>query len=272
MPVDHYENFPVASVLVPRPLRPAVAAIYWFARSADDFADEGNVPPEERLARLDAYRAQLRHLGEARAEADPIFLPLREAVVAHHLPLQPFHDLLDAFSQDVLKGRYADFDEVLDYCRRSANPVGVLMLHLVGAATPQNLRWSDAICSGLQLANFWQDVAVDWRKNRVYLPQDSMARFGVREAQIAEARADAAWESLLSHEVSRARAMLLSGAPLARAVGGRFGFELRLVVQGGLRILEQIDRVRGDVFRHRPMLRGPDWLRMLWRAATRYPR
>lgn len=272
MAVDHYENFPVASVLVPRRVRPAVEAIYGFARTADDFADEGQVPPEERLRRLDGYREALRRLGDGQAATDPLFVRVGAAVRAHGLPLQPFHDLLDAFSQDVLKHRYADFDEVLDYCRRSANPVGRLMLHLFRAATQQNVRWSDAICSGLQLANFWQDVAVDWRKGRVYLPQDSMARFGVSETHVAEARADGNWRALLAFETSRARAMLESGAPLARAVGGRFGFELRLVVEGGLRILERIDRVRGDVFRHRPMLRPPDWLLMLWRAAARYPR
>ena len=272
MAVDHYENFPVASVLVPRRLRPAVAAIYGFARTADDFADEGQVPPEERLRRLDGYRDALRRLADGQPATDPVFVRLGAAVRAHALPLQPFHDLLDAFSQDVVKHRYAGFEELLDYCRRSANPVGLLMLHLFDAATPQNVRWSDAVCSGLQLVNFWQDVAVDWRKDRVYLPQDSMARFGVSEAHIAEARVDDAWRALLAFEVSRARTMLESGAPLARAVGGRFGFELRMVVQGGLRILERIDRVRGDVFRHRPMLRAPDWLLMLWRAAARYPR
>jgi phytoene synthase len=272
MPVDHYENFPVASWLLPGRLRPAVAAIYWFARTADDFADEGEVPPGERLARLGAYREQLRRLAAGEPATDPVFARLGAAVRAHRLPMQPFHDLLDAFCQDVVKHRYANFDEVLGYCRRSANPVGLLMLHLAGAATPRNVGWSDAICSGLQLANFWQDVALDWRKDRVYVPQDSLARFGVGESHIAEGRADDAWRALLAFEVSRARAMLESGAPLARAVGGRFGFELRMVVQGGLRILERIDRVRGDVFRHRPALRASDWLAMLWRAAARYPR
>ena len=272
MSVDHYENFPVASWLVPGRVRPAVAAIYWFARTADDIADEGEVPAEERLARLDRYRDALGHLADGPPATDPVFVPLGAAVREHRLPLEPFYDLLDAFSQDVVKQRYANFDEVLDYCRRSANPVGLLLLHLVGAATPQNVRWSDAICSGLQLVNLWQDVAVDWRKNRVYLPLDSMARFGVGEAHIAGARADDAWRALLAFEVSRARTMLESGAPLARAVGGRFGFELRMIVQGGLRILERIDRVHGDVFRHRPTLRPPDWPLMFWRAAARHPR
>jgi phytoene/squalene synthetase len=146
------------------------------------------------------------------------------------------------------------------------------MLHLFRAATPQNVGWSDAICTGLQLVNFWQDVAVDLRKDRIYLPQDDMARHGVAEAELFAASVGDSFRALMAFQVSRARAMLESGAPLARAVAGRSGFELRLVVQGGLRILERIDRVRGDVFRHRPVLKGPDWLLMLWRAAARYPR
>jgi squalene synthase HpnC len=272
MSVGHYENFPVASVLLPRRLRPAVGAIYAFARSADDFADEGDLAPAERLARLDAYRERLRRIAAGQPAADPLFERLAGAIGAHTLPLQPFHDLLDAFSQDVTKGRYADFREVLDYCRRSANPVGLLMLHLFGAASPQNVRLSDAICTGLQLVNFWQDVAVDLAKDRIYLPRDEMASHGVTEADLRGAHSDAPFRALMAFQVARARALLESGAPLARAVAGRSGFELRLVVQGGLRILERIDRVRGDVFRHRPVLRGPDWLLMLWRAAARYPR
>jgi squalene synthase HpnC len=272
MSVGHYENFPVASVLLPRALRPAVAAIYGFARTADDFADEGELPAAERLARLDAYREALRGIAAGRPAADPLFERLAHAIDEHRLPLQPFHDLLDAFSQDVVKSRYKDFDEVLEYCRRSANPVGQLMLHLFRAATPQNIGWSDAICTGLQLANFWQDVAIDLRKDRIYLPGDDMARHGVTEAGLREARADSSFRELMAFEVARARGLLESGAPLSRAVAGRSGFELRLVVQGGLRILERIDRVRGDVFRRRPVLGAFDWLVMLWRAAARGPK
>lgn len=272
MSVDHYENFPVASILLPRRLRPAVEAIYAFARSADDFADEGDLAPAERLARLAGYRASLLRLARGEAAPDPLFARLARAVREHRLPLQAFHDLLDAFSQDVVKQRYESFEEVLDYCRRSANPVGRLMLHLFGAATERNLRWSDAICTALQLTNFWQDLAVDLRKNQVYLPRDEMSRHGVTEADLFDGRADEPFRALMAFQVSRTRALLSSGAPLARAVAGRSGLELRAVVQGGLRILERIDRVRGDVFRHRPVLRGPDWVVVLWRAAARYPR
>jgi squalene synthase HpnC len=240
MSVDHYENFPVASVLMPARLRRPVTVIYAYARSADDIADEGDAPAAERLA------ATIREW---------------------RLPLQPFRDLLDAFSQDVVKTRYADFADVIDYCRRSADPVGRLLLHLYGQATPENLRHSDAICSALQLINFWQDVAIDWRKDRVYLPQDDLARFNVSEAQIASGIVDDAWRTLMAFQVDRARAMLNSGAPLTRALPGRIGWELRMIVQGGLRILEKIDRVRGDVFRHRPVLGPLDWPLMLGRAA-----
>ena len=267
MSVGHYENFPIASVLLPRRLRPAVRVIYRFARTADDFADEGDLPAPQRLARLDAYRAELDRIASGRRSDLPLFVELADTIGRHGLPVAPFRDLLDAFSQDVVKTRYGTFDEVLDYCRRSANPVGLLMLHLFGAASPRHVQRSDAICTALQLVNFWQDIALDWRKGRVYLPQDEMARFGVTDDQVGGARADEGWQRLMAFQTSRTRAMLESGAPLARALPGRIGWELRMVAQGGLRILERIDRARGDVFRQRPVLRAPDWLLMLWRAA-----
>lgn len=267
MPIGHYENFPVASWLLPARLRPPVAAIYAFARSADDFADEGDASDAQRLAQLDGYRLELRRLEAGVHPEQPLFRTLGDVLDAYRLPIRPFYDLLDAFSQDIVKKRYADFAELLDYCRRSANPVGLLMLHLHDAATPANVAHSDAICSGLQLVNFWQDVAVDWRKGRIYIPADERARFQVSEAHIAEARVDSAWRDLMGFQVSRTRAMLLSGAPLARALPGRIGWELRLVLQGGLRILEKIERTGGEVFGHRPVLRRRDWPLMLARAA-----
>ena len=277
MPVEHYENFPVASLLLPARLREPVEAIYAFARSADDVADEGDAPPIARLARLHDYQLALEACAHGHPVHDPSLAPLFErlgrAIAAHGLPLQPFRDLLDAFMQDVGKTRYRDFDELRDYCRRSADPVGRLMLHLYDAATAENLKRSDAICTSLQLINFWQDVAVDWRKRRIYLPQDDMARFGVDEATLdgmarTVAPVTANWQALLAFEVQRARAMMLDGAPLARALPGRIGWELRLVVLGGLRILERIEAVGYDVFRHRPTLGRNDWLRLAWRALT----
>ncbi|NMG27871.1 squalene synthase HpnC [Aromatoleum evansii] len=275
MPVDHYENFPVASLLLPARLREPVEAIYAFARSADDIADEGDATPVARLARLNDYRIELNAIDTGQPPRDaslaPIFARLARNIRAHRLPLQYFRDLLDAFSQDVGKTRYADFAELLDYCRRSANPVGRLLLHLYDAATPDNLRRSDLICTSLQLINFWQDVAIDWRKRRIYLPQADMARFGVSEDHIDSTRCDDAWRALMDFEVQRARAMMVEGAPLARQLPGRIGWELRLMVQGGLRILERIEKANYDVFRHRPTLTRSDWPRLAWRA-VHYPR
>ncbi|HSY27649.1 MAG TPA: squalene synthase HpnC, partial [Burkholderiaceae bacterium] len=170
MSIDHYENFPVASILLPARLRPAVEAIYRFARNADDLADEGDASDEQRLAALSAYERALQRIEDGQTAESPLFDTLGKVIKDYALPLQPFRDLLSAFKQDVVTKRYASFTELLDYCRRSANPVGTLMLHLYGAATPDNLRDSDAICSALQLINFWQDAAVDWQKARIYLP------------------------------------------------------------------------------------------------------
>ena len=266
MSVGHYENFPVASVLLPARLRHPVSVIYRFARSADDFADEGDLPPQQRLALLEGYRAELRRLAAGEPPSTPVFRQVREIIVAYELPFGPFHDLLDAFSQDVVKSRYASFDELMHYCRRSADPVGRLMLYLYGEAREENLSASDAICSALQLINFWQDVEIDFRKDRIYLPQEEMARFGVTEAQIAAQDTGSGWEALMRFQIDRARALLQSGAPLAKRLPGRIGLEIRMIVQGGLRILEKLERIRGDVFRHRPELRPPDWPLMLGRA------
>jgi len=265
---SHYENFPVASVLLPTRLREPVAAIYAFARSADDFADEGDLPPAERLAQLDAYRRELDAIAAGTPTAHPIFLRLRPVVTAHALPLQLFHDLLDAFSQDVVKTRYADYAELLDYCRRSADPVGRLLLHLFGAATPENLRQSDAVCSALQLINHWQDVGLDATKPvpRIYLPQDEMARFDVTDDSVCRRVASADFLRLMRSQVDRARALMLEGAPLGRQLPGRIGLEIRAIVAGGLRILEKIEAVGYDVFNRRPVLGTFDWPRVMWRA------
>jgi squalene synthase HpnC len=266
MPVDHYENFPVASFLLPKRLVPAVEAIYAFARSADDIADEGDATPQQRLAALEHYEDELAAIGRAEKRDDPMFAKLAAVVVQYRLPLQPFYDLLSAFKQDVVVKRYADFDALLDYCRRSANPVGMLMLKLYGAARSVNVRDSDAICSALQLINFLQDVSIDREKDRIYIPGDDLVRFGVDPAQLAAWHADANWRALMKFEVDRARALMLSGAPLALRLPGRIGWELRLVVQGGLRILEAIERVEYDVFTRRPKLGAADWLVLGWRA------
>jgi phytoene synthase len=270
MPVDHYENFPVASLLLPARLRPPVEAIYAFARSADDIADEGDAAPAERLAQLDAYRGALDAISggtlPTAAALVPLFTRLADAIQQHHLPLAPFYDLLDAFSQDVVKTRYADFAELSHYCARSANPIGRLMLELYGAATNINLLRSNAICSSLQLINFCQDIAIDWHKNRVYLPQNDLDHFAVTLDDIAAGRTSPQWRKLLAFQVERARAMMLKGAPLALELRGRIGWEMRLIVEGGLRILSRIEAADFDVFNHRPHLGKADWLAIGWRA------
>ena len=272
MSVGHYENFPVASSLVPARLRPAVVAIYRFARAADDLADEGDAAPGERVAALDGFDRELDRIERGESSAAPPFPELATAIREHGLPLAPFHDLVSAFRQDVTVTRYANIGEVLDYCRRSANPVGRLLLALYRAQTPANIEASDAICTGLQMTNFWQDIAIDWKKNRVYLPQDDLRRFGVSEDHIAQARVDAAWRALLAFEVARARGLLESGRPLTRALPWRIGLELSAIISGGLRILDRIDGVGGDVFAHRPVLATFDWLAVAWRALVPAPR
>ncbi len=267
MSVDHYENFPVASVLLPKRLRKPVAAIYHFARVADDIADEGDLPDEERLHQLDDFRDELMHIVADETPLLPLFQNLASEIKAHALPMQPFHDLLDAFSQDVVKKRYANFDELLDYCRRSANPVGNLLLHLYEEATPVNLAYSDSICTSLQLINFWQDVAKDYAIARIYLPQDDMARFGVSEDQIAQGISDDAWHALMKFQADRARTLILQGKPLGSILTGRIGLEMRMIIAGGLRILDKLEAADYDVFSKRPILRPFDWVIMLAKSA-----
>ncbi|MBI5861201.1 MAG: squalene synthase HpnC [Rhodocyclales bacterium] len=267
--ISHYENFPVASFLLPAHLRGPVAAIYAFARSADDFADEGNLAADERLALLNGYREELDRLAHDEPTRHPLFLRLRPVIACHALPLQLFHDLLDAFAQDVAHDRYANFDELMDYCRRSANPVGRLLLHLFAAATPENLKDSDAICSALQLINHWQDVGIDAGKGprgRIYLPADDMANFGVSAESILRRSTSAEFCALMHFEVERARALMHSGAPLGRRLPGRIGMEIRAIIAGGLRILEKIEAVDYDVFNRRPTLKATDWPRLGLRA------
>lgn len=262
----HYENFPVASILLPWRLRRAVQAVYRFARSADDLADEGDATPEARVAALALYRRQIEAIAAGETPNDPVFGPLAVAIRRHALPIQAFYDLLDAFSQDCVKTRYADFGEVMQYCRRSANPVGQLMLTLFGDRDPRHQAWSDGICSALQLINMLQDVAIDWQKGRVYLPQDEMRRAGVTEGQIAAGQVDFLWQQFMRAQIERARRMLHAGSPLGVALKGRIGLEMRLILLGGERILDKLDASRGDCFKARPTLTPRDWPKIFWRA------
>ena len=272
-PVTHYENFPVASLLCPPHLRQPIAAIYGFARTADDIADEGDALPAARLADLAAYLADLRAIAQGQAPSPrwaSVFLPLQGVLRSHQLPVPLLEDLLSAFAQDVEKTRdgegYADRDELLDYCRRSANPVGRLLLHLYGVQGAQALDESDAICTALQLINFWQDLSVDLPRARFYLPDEDCAAHGVDRAQLLALRPTAQTTALIN-ELSRwTRATMLRGAPLVHRVPGRMGWELRLVVQGGLRILDKVDALQGRSLCQRPRIRAWDAPGMLARA------
>ena len=277
--VDHYENFPVASWLCPPRLRAPIAALYHYARTADDIADEGHAGATERLADLAAYRAELDRvlagLSPANTRWAGLFASLQRVVKAHQLPAQPLRDLLEAFEQDVrytaAGTRYADQAGLLDYCRRSADPVGRLLLHLYGVQDEQSLRQSDAICSALQLINFWQDLGQDLARDRHYLPLDLLARHGVEEQALmmpdCTPEQDGAARALLHELTAQARELMLAGAPLATRLPGRIGWELRLVVQGGLRILDRIEQLQHRTWRSRPKLGPADLPLLLWRAA-----
>lgn len=266
---NHYENFPVASKLVPKRMRYPIAAIYAFARSADDFADEGELSAEARLAQLNEYATKLDAIAADQPIDDVIFIALADAIKRHALPIQLFYDLLTAFRMDVSKTRYATWDEVLKYCGYSANPIGRLLLHLYNQTSPQQLAWSDAICSALQVINFLQDIEQDYvENNRIYIPLEDMARFGVNETHIQDKISDAAMKRLIEFQLHRTTMLLHSGQPLAQSLSGRLGLELRLTVQGGLAVLAALKRQQGSVFT-RPRLRRRDWISIIWRAVLK---
>ena len=264
--VDHYENFPVASWLCPPRWRPAVVAIYRFARTADDIADEGDASRFERRALLERYEQALRGCaaGHAVAEWPEVFGPLGRQIEAHALPVPLLADLLSAFKQDTDNPIYADRAGLLDYCTRSANPVGRLLLHLANVRDVEALAQSDAICTALQLVNFWQDLSIDLPRRRCYVPEADARRHGVH---ISALRSDTdATRALVRELVAWAREMMLQGAPLVHRLQGRFGWELRLVVQGGLRVLEKIEAHGCNALSHRPTVGAIDAPLLVWRA------
>jgi squalene synthase HpnC len=295
--VNHEENFPVASWLCPPALRPVVAAIYWFARTADDIADEGDAPASQRLADLAAYRQQLALAATPvmptpipNAQANPntqppawdtrwahVFAPLQHHIRQHRLPVALLHDLLSAFEQDVRRTesgqRYQTHDELLAYCRLSANPVGHLLLHLYGITDSELLLASDRVCSALQLINFWQDLSRDLPRQRHYLPQQALAQRGLTEADFApiqpapvDAGAEGRKEELIADLLNMASDRMQKGSIIALHVPGRSGWELRLVVQGGMRVAEKIRRMRHRTWLQRPRLRAWDVPLLVWRA------
>ncbi|MBX7229393.1 MAG: squalene synthase HpnC [Burkholderiaceae bacterium] len=279
MSVDHYENFPVASLLLPRHLRPAVTAIYRFARYADDLADEGNASPQQRLDALSALDSQLAYwqsYANLPTPSEKILHSLPRVVTRYGLDIQLLRDLISAFSQDVVQNRYEDYSQLLDYCRRSANPVGRLMLKLYGAEqTQRNLLQSDAICTALQLINFWQDIAMDLQKNRIYLPKEDLIKFGVSEQSLLEQPAllmqQNQWQQLMAFQIHRSVLLMGQGAPLAWQLRGRVGLELRAIVQGGLRIAQKLEKRKFNVVRHRPTLKSYDWVLVGWRTLFSRP-
>jgi len=275
---SHYENFPVASVFLPQHLREPIGLIYSFARQADDFADEGDLSIEQRLALLNGFRDELDLLHAYIKPQSAFFAALGAMIKVRKLPYEPFYDLLNAFSQDVTKTRYADYDEVLDYCKRSANPIGRLMLHLYIQSSPSNIQLSDNICSALQIINFLQDIAIDFKKNggkqRIYMSQEEMAAFSITELHIKDyvdgvKTTDENWQQFMLFNLHRVNALLHAGKPLGHILTGRIGFEMRMIIAGGERIIHKISAVNGDIFRHRPTLKHTDWIVIFFKALFR---
>jgi squalene synthase HpnC len=268
---EHYENFPVASLLLPASMRPHIAAIYAFARRADDFADEPGPEPAERLRLLDVWGKRVDQdpvspdANRASAEDDFIFFALQHTIRTLALPRTLFHDLLSAFRQDVVKTRYETWPDLLDYCRRSANPVGRLVLRVAGCDDMRLDAQSDAVCTALQLTNFWQDLAIDWRRGRLYVPLEDRDRAHALDADLDAGRMTPEWQAALRAVANRTRALFDAGRPVCDAVNGRLRWELRLTWLGGTRILDRTQAAGFDVFNHRPRLRPIDAPRLLWK-------
>lgn len=268
---SHYENFPVASRLMPARLRRHVAAIYAFARTADDFADEPGRAPDERLRLLDEWQGKLHQ-----APVDATFLALHDTMEQFQLPVGLFEDLLSAFKQDVVKTRYASWEAVLDYCRRSANPVGRLVLRLSGYRDAELDRASDAVCTALQLTNFWQDLAIDWPRGRLYVPEEVWRTAGADPATLDRGRMTPEWTVALRACGQRTRRLFDDGRSVCDGVSGRLRYELRATWLGGSRILDRLEQVDYDVFTSRPALGTSDAIvivskTLLWPATPRSP-
>lgn len=261
----HYENFPVASRLLPSRLRKHIAALYAFARIADDFSDEAEYEGVRR-ERLLEWRSQLKSLDTPR---HPVFLALGQTIKELELPVQLFDDLLSAFLQDTEKNRYATFDEVLDYCRRSANPVGRIVLLIHGYKDAELFELSDRICTALQLANFWQDLAVDLKKDRIYVPDEDFRRFGYSEADLRMGLVNDKFTALMKHEVSRALTLFEAGRPLPNRLDFPLSWEIRLTWLGGREVLRKIRKQGFDTLTSRPALSKVDWIPLLVRSLLR---
>ena len=266
MAQSHYENFPVASRLLPKHLRQPISVIYAFARRADDFADEGDLSKEERIEALEDFSDKLTQLEQGQTVDDFTFIALADVIERHKLPYSLFHDLLTAFKMDVTKTRYANLGEVMEYCRYSANPVGRLLLHLNNANTAKNIGYSDAVCSALQIINFLQDISQDLEENdRIYLPQDEILQFGVSEDDLRNKNTTPASRKLIEFQIRRTLKLMQAGAPLGKVLKGRMGLELRMTIMGGTRILYKLNQQHDDVF-SRPRLSKWDITWIIWKA------
>lgn len=261
------ENFPVASWILPRHLRAPIQTIYHFARMADDIVDEGEATSTERLAQLEYCVRCLQQIENHQRPAEPLFQALAQVIQTFQLPVALFYELLTAFKQDVTKKRYANFGEVMQYCRYSANPIGRILLILFDAATEKNMAYSDAICTSLQLINFLQDIEIDYQtKDRIYMPLDELSKYQITETQIAAHNENSLWEMFMLFQIERARKLLQSGAALGTVLPGRMGLEMRMIIAGGETILKKLHRARGKVFTQRPVLQKRDYVYMLYRA------
>jgi hydroxysqualene synthase len=252
---NHYENFPVASILLPKRLRLPISVIYAFSRTADDFADEGDATQTERLHQLDVYSHALLQISEESYQgSDPIFIALADVIHQHDLPVHLFHDLLSAFKQDVVKNRYDNFDEVLDYCSRSANPVGRLLLHLNGKPRPEQLEQSDNVCTALQLINFYQDIVQDYaEQDRIYIPQNELIYFGLTETDLVKPDTQKI-APLIRSLYQRTEQLMAKGYPLGSVLSGRMGWEVRAMTLGGIKTLALLKKQRDEELLTRPRL------------------
>jgi len=265
---NHYENFPVASWFLPKHLRQPISVIYAFARHADDLADEGDLEDNQRLEQLEAYHAEFEAALSESTSNDPVLFALIDVINKHQLPTELFYDLLTAFKMDTKTKRYQNFDEVLNYCHYSANPVGRLLLHLHKQNTPENLKNSDSICTALQLINFYQDIQQDYKENnRIYIPLDELEKFMVTEEHFAKSQNDQPIKDLMLYQIKRAEKMMIMGSTLGNSLSGLFGMEIRMICQGGLRISKKLQKIP-NVF-NRPRLTKADKFVMLMYAITK---
>lgn len=265
---SHYENFPVASIALPKKLRPYIAAVYAFSRTADDFADEAEFAGK-RMEKLDEWEKNLNAMA-TEEPINPIFIALKETARKFNIPHSLFQDLITAFKMDCHITRYNTFDELLNYCHYSANPVGRIILSIFGHTSPELMNYSDAICTGLQLTNFWQDVAVDLQKNRIYIPQEDLERFQYSEQALVNHVTNDSLKNLIGFEINRTRNLFLQGNPLCQQVAGRLGFELRLTWAGGMTILDKILANECNVFK-RPVLKKRDYIKIIWQSLFAFP-